>query len=45
MKAIADQQFVRFLIVGAVNTGVGSIIMFGLLHMFPIGFRHFLIIF
>ena len=30
MKAIADQQFVRFLIVGAVNTGVGSIIMFGL---------------
>lgn len=30
MKDISGQQLIRFLVVGAVNTAVGSIIMFGL---------------
>ena len=30
MKALSKQQFIRFLVVGAVNTVVGSVIMFGL---------------
>ena len=30
MKAVSKQQIIRFLVVGAVNTVVGSVIMFGL---------------